>query len=95
MGLYKGLKNLDLSEQKLLDCTSGNGVAHCNGNWPDDIYDYQKSSGQVLEKDYKYENKHGTCRASGKSRAITLRLLKGMRICLKNTSPNMEQLASF
>jgi C1A family cysteine protease len=68
MGLYKGVKNLDLSEQELVDCPTGNGVARCSGNWPEDIYDYQKNQGQTTEAQYPYEAKEGSCRASGKSK---------------------------
>ena len=68
MALYRGTKNLDLSEQELLDCTSGNGVGHCDGNWPEPIYDYQKSQGQVAESSYKYVGKQQSCSANGKSK---------------------------
>jgi len=68
MGIYKHTKNLDLSEQELVDCPTGNGVARCSGNWPEDIYEYQKNSGQTKESLYKYTAKEGSCQAAGKAR---------------------------
>jgi len=66
MSLYKGQKGLDLSEQELVDCPTGSGVGRCSGNWPEDIYDYMKTTGQTTEALYKYEGKEGSCRAAGK-----------------------------
>jgi cathepsin L len=72
MALYKGqdqrYKDLDLSEQELLDCPSGNGVAHCQGNWPPPIYDYVKENGQTTEAEYPYTKRQGTCQADDKSK---------------------------
>jgi cathepsin L len=63
MALYKGVKNLDLSEQELVDCPTGGGVGRCSGNWPEPIYDYQKSQGQVSEGNYPYQAKElGSCK---------------------------------
>jgi len=67
MGLYKGKTGLDLSEQELLDCATGNGIAKCRGNWPEDVYEYQKK-GQTSEKNYPYEGKDSSCRAAGKAK---------------------------
>jgi len=68
MALYKNSKNLDLSEQELLDCATGNGIAKCQGNWPEDVYEYQKSQGQTTEDKYPYEGSDKSCRASGKAK---------------------------
>jgi len=69
MALYKGVKNLDLSEQELVDCPTGDGVGRCSGNWPEPIYDYMKSQGQTTEANYRYEGKEGSCRRGGKAAA--------------------------
>lgn len=69
MALYKGVRDLDLSEQELVDCPTGSGVGRCSGNWPEPIYDYMKSQGQTTEAQYRYEAKEGSCRASGKTKA--------------------------
>jgi len=68
MAIYRRNMNLDLSEQELLDCPTGAGVNRCNGNWPEDIYEYQRNQGQTSESLYQYQAKDGTCRAAGKPR---------------------------
>lgn len=67
MALYKNVRDLDLSEQELLDCTSGSGVEHCGGNWPEPIFDYQKNTGQTTEANYRYTQRQGSCRSKGMS----------------------------
>jgi len=69
MAIYKKKLDLDLSEQELLDCPKGSGVFKCSGNWPEDIYEYQKTVGQTSEKLYRYEAKEGFCRSGGKAKA--------------------------
>lgn len=73
MAISKGQKGLDLSEQELLDCPTGSGVGKCQGNWPEDIYEYQKKQGQTTEAAYKYEGKSGKCRAKGKQRSAKVK----------------------
>jgi cathepsin L len=55
---------LDLSEQQLLDCTTGQGIFRCEGNWPEDVYNYQMSTGQGSEGSYSYKGTVGTCKTT-------------------------------
>jgi len=67
----KGL--VSLSEQQLVDCSSAQGNAGCNGGWYDNSYQYVISNkGITGESDYPYTAADGTCAASGKPTRATI-----------------------
>jgi len=54
------VRNLDLSEQAIIDCsTSANG---CTGGTLMNAFDYTRSNGAVPENDYVYTGVKGTCK---------------------------------
>merc|ERR1711865_357544 len=55
------------SEQELVDCASSYGNQGCNGGLMDDGFKYIEAKGDVLETDYAYTAKTGTCQASKQS----------------------------
>ncbi|XP_021944691.1 cathepsin L1 [Folsomia candida] len=91
MALYKGTNNLDLSEQELVDCPAN--VGRCNGNNPDQIFEYQKAEGQVSEASYPYEAKVGSCRNGGKTKLA--KVSNFYRMGQKDENTMKEWLATY
>lgn len=62
-----GKKTLySFSEQQLVDCCGAKGFQcqACNGAWPEWAFNYINSAGIVLESEYAYTAKLGSCRAT-------------------------------
>jgi len=57
-------KLLSFSEQELVDCAGSFGNQGCNGGLMDDGFKYIESKGDVLESEYPYTGKTGTCSSS-------------------------------
>jgi len=60
-----GGKELDTSEQALVDCDSNN--AGCSGGWLNTAINWVKNNGVFLESDYPYTAKQASCKKSSKS----------------------------
>ncbi|PQQ05588.1 ervatamin-C-like [Prunus yedoensis var. nudiflora] len=68
----KSGKLISLSEQQLLDCTSGNGNQGCNGGFMLSSFEYiQQNGGIASEENYPYQAVQGTCNASQPAVQIT------------------------
>ncbi|XP_044758894.1 uncharacterized protein LOC123316744 [Coccinella septempunctata] len=61
---------ISLSEQNLIDCSSGYGNLGCNGGMMTAAFGYVRDNGIVSEQDYPYEESVGLCRPDP-SRIIT------------------------
>lgn len=62
-------KQVQLSEQEILDCADGYGTNGCEGGISFRVYDYIKdNSGISSSLDYQYEAKASKCRKSGKKK---------------------------
>lgn len=57
--MSKGLPEVDLSDQAVLDCSQENSHG-CDGGW--DQFKFLKERGAPLEKDYPYTARQGQCR---------------------------------
>merc|ERR1712153_225142 len=57
-------KLLSFSEQELVDCAGSYGNQGCNGGLMDDGFKYIEAKGDVLESEYPYTGKTGTCSSS-------------------------------
>ncbi|EER02713.1 cathepsin L, putative [Perkinsus marinus ATCC 50983] len=57
-------KLLSLSEQQLVDCSSGYGNNGCEGGLMDDAYEYIKSAGLDQESTYSYNGTDDVCQGS-------------------------------
>jgi len=66
--IFKGEKDLDLSEQELVDCSRSYGNQGCNGGLMHLAYDYILDKGINCNKKYPYTARDGRCNAelSGK-----------------------------
>jgi len=65
-------KNLDLSEQQLVDCSHSHGNHGCDGGWMSSTFDYVKAAGGLaLETAYPYTAKVATCQNKAKAGIIT------------------------
>uniref|UniRef100_A0ACD6AHH6 Uncharacterized protein n=1 Tax=Avena sativa TaxID=4498 RepID=A0ACD6AHH6_AVESA len=65
---------VSLSEQQLVDCSTGTNDEGCNARDMDKAFQYiLDSGGLTTEQAYGYEGHQGTCRASGKPIAATIR----------------------
>jgi cathepsin L len=65
-------RQIDLSEQHLLDCSSGRtyGNSGCNGGLEGKVFEFVKKNGGVhLSSDYPYQAKVGTCQTRGQKHA--------------------------
>ncbi len=57
-------KDLDLSEQHILDCgkdNRGQRAGSCNGGWYGQAFEFMQSTGSILESVSPYKNKDGYC----------------------------------
>lgn len=63
-----------LSEQQLVDCSGSYGNQGCNGGLMDNSFKYYegKGKGAILESDYPYTGRDGSCKSSGKSVAVEI-----------------------
>lgn len=59
-------KLLSFAEQQLVDCSTAN--YGCNGGWQYKAFKYFESHDAILESNYKYTAKDGTCQYSSKSK---------------------------
>lgn len=67
LAIFKGEKNLDLSEQELVDCSGRYGNNGCGGGLMHYAYDYILDKGINCNKDYPYHARNEKCQAiSGK-----------------------------
>jgi C1A family cysteine protease len=57
---------LNLSEQQLVDCSKENENAGCNGGLMDDAFTHLKTHASVLQSDYPYTGRDGTCAEASK-----------------------------
>jgi C1A family cysteine protease len=51
-----------LSEQDLVDCSTGYGNQGCSGGWMESAYLYIEDNGLALDRDYPYTAEDGTCK---------------------------------
>ena len=58
-------KEVDLSEQQLVDCTRFKGNFGCRGGWPQTALDYVKNNGIVSQEAYPYIAKDQNCTKEG------------------------------
>lgn len=56
-------KNIEASEQELVDCSGNNGNYGCNGGLMSNAYDYIIANKLSTEKDYVYTAEDGSCQA--------------------------------
>jgi C1A family cysteine protease len=61
---------LNLSEQQLVDCSKENENAGCNGGLMDDAFEHLKTHGSVLQSDYPYTGRDGTCQETKKTEKV-------------------------
>lgn len=81
--IFKGQKDMDLSEQELVDCSKKYGNNGCGGGLMSFAYDYVLDKGINNGKDYSYTAKNGQCKPiSGKG----ANHLKGCRQVAKGVS---------
>jgi hypothetical protein len=54
---------VNLSEQQLVDCCGAKGFQcqGCNGAWPEWAFNYINNTGSVLQTEYPYTGRQGTC----------------------------------
>jgi len=67
---------LDLSEQQLVDCSKENENAGCNGGLMADAFEHLKKIGSVLQKDYPYTARDGTCQETKKQGQVKVKSYK-------------------
>ena len=58
-------KEVDLSEQQLVDCTRLKGNFGCRGGWPQTALDYVKNNGILSQEAYPYIAKDQNCSKDG------------------------------
>ena len=68
--IYKGIKNLDLSEQELVDCSRSYGNGGCNGGWMHQAYNYILAKKVNLEYKYPYRARDQACNTSLSGKGI-------------------------
>ncbi|XP_006657083.1 senescence-specific cysteine protease SAG39-like [Oryza brachyantha] len=65
---------VSVSAQQLMDCSTGANNHGCNRGDMDEAFRYITGNGGIAsEADYAYEKQQGTCRASGKQAAASIR----------------------
>lgn len=64
-------KNVDLSEQQLVDCSASYGNHGCNGGWPSSALNYVKAVGIASESEYPYAAQTRSCSKNGGSFKIS------------------------
>jgi len=62
LAIFLGQKELNLSEQELLDCSGDYDNKGCWGGWSSNAYKYIKEHGVNLGNDYPYNSKAGECK---------------------------------
>ncbi|XP_018577102.1 cathepsin L-like proteinase [Anoplophora glabripennis] len=82
-------KLLSLSEQNLLDCTTGYGNAGCNGGTVDYSFDYVIDNGIESESDYPFQGVDGSCSYSQSRSALQI----SSYVCLTYDSESELQSA--
>ena len=58
-------ENIDLSEQQIVDCSTGQGNQGCVGGWLTNSYDYVLSFGTTSEGNYPYTQVASACKTNG------------------------------
>ena len=67
---------LNLSEQQLVDCSKENENAGCNGGLMDDAFEHLKKNAAVLQADYPYTARDGTCVETSKKGLVKVKSYK-------------------
>jgi len=85
---------VSLSEQQLVDCSSANGNAGCQGGDMDAAFDYLKQNGHCTESSYSYAASAGTCKASNCTVSIPKGAVTGyFDVPVDDTNALMEAVA--
>ena len=58
-------KNVDLSEQQIIDCSRQQGNQGCNGGWMPNVFDYVIKYGSTSESAYPYTASQKSCSSNG------------------------------
>ena len=58
-------RDIDLSEQQIIDCSGQYGNKGCNGGWMTLVYDHIARYGVTDENEYPYAERQGQCKKSG------------------------------
>lgn len=64
LAIFKGQKELDISEQELVDCSRSYGNGGCNGGLMHFAFDYILDKGINNSKDYPYTARDGQCKGN-------------------------------
>lgn len=64
-------KDIDLSEQQIIDCSKSEGNSGCNGGWMPFVYSYAIKYGVTTESAYPYSQAASACKISGGSYKIS------------------------
>jgi C1A family cysteine protease len=70
---------LNLSEQQLVDCSKENENAGCNGGLMDDAFEHLITHGSVLQSEYPYTARDGTCTETSKKGQVKVQSFKDVK----------------